>query len=79
MQGTSVARQSPRRRGAGRLRSTGRAGTLEADLDGRSGHYFDGMRVSRASAQADDPAAHQRLRKLSFDLVGLADPLHSSA
>ncbi len=49
------------------------------DLDGRSGLYFDGMRVSRAAAQAYDPAARQRLRRLSFDLVGFADPLSAGA
>jgi len=45
------------------------------DLDGRSGLYFDGMRASRAAAQAYDPGARKRLRALSFELVGLADPL----
>ena len=46
-----------------------------AELEGKSGVYFDGMRLSRANAQAYDPAARKRLRKLSFALVGLADPL----
>jgi NAD(P)-dependent dehydrogenase (short-subunit alcohol dehydrogenase family) len=46
-----------------------------SELAGKSGLYFDGMRLSRANAQAYDPAARRRLRKLSFALVELADPL----
>ena len=46
-----------------------------SELAGKSGLYFDGMRLSRANAQAYDPAARRRLRKLSFALVGLADPM----
>ncbi|MFK0687257.1 SDR family NAD(P)-dependent oxidoreductase [Mesorhizobium sp. IMUNJ 23033] len=42
------------------------------DLKGRSGLYFDGMRESRADAQAYDVKARQQLRELSLDLVGLA-------
>jgi NAD(P)-dependent dehydrogenase (short-subunit alcohol dehydrogenase family) len=42
------------------------------DLKGRSGLYFDGMRESRADAQAYDVKARQQLRDLSLDLVGLA-------
>jgi len=45
------------------------------ELVGKSGLYFDGMRASRANAQAYDPAARRRLRKLSFALAGLADPM----
>lgn len=44
-------------------------------LEGRSGLYFSGMRESRADPQAYDEKARGRLRELSFDLVGLADPL----
>ena len=44
-------------------------------LEGRSGLYFNGLRESRADPQAYDPGARKKLRALSFDLVGLADPL----
>jgi NAD(P)-dependent dehydrogenase (short-subunit alcohol dehydrogenase family) len=44
-------------------------------LAGRSGLYFSGMQESRADRQAYDEDARRRLRALSFDLVGLADPL----
>ncbi len=44
-------------------------------LAGRSGLYFSGMQESRADPQAYDESARKRLRALSFDLVGLADPL----
>lgn len=43
-------------------------------LGGRSGLYFNGMQESRADPQAHDEEARRRLRALSFDLVGLADP-----
>jgi NAD(P)-dependent dehydrogenase (short-subunit alcohol dehydrogenase family) len=43
-------------------------------LAGRSGLYFNGMRESRADSQAYDEEARRRLRALSFDLAGLADP-----
>jgi len=43
-------------------------------LEGRSGLYFDGLRESRADAQAYDAKARQQLRSLSLDLVGLASP-----
>ncbi|TPL95679.1 SDR family NAD(P)-dependent oxidoreductase [Mesorhizobium sp. B2-3-12] len=42
------------------------------ELEGRSGLYFDGLRESRADAQAYDAGARQKLRSLSLDLVGLA-------
>ena len=48
---------------------------MSPSLEGASGLYFSGMRESRADPQAYDPAARQKLRALSFDLVGLADPL----
>jgi hypothetical protein len=44
-------------------------------VEGRSGLYFNGLRESRADAQAHDAGARKRLRALSFELVGLADPL----
>jgi hypothetical protein len=44
-------------------------------LAGASGLYFSGMRESRADPQPYDEKARGRLRELSFDLVGLADPL----
>ena len=50
----------------------------EAALAGRSGLYFSGLQESRADRQAYDEDARKRLRALSFDLVGLADPLAAS-
>jgi len=46
----------------------------EPSLGGVSGLYFNGMRESRADPQAYDPAARSKLRALSFELAGLADP-----
>lgn len=43
-----------------------------AALEGQSGLYYDGLRPSRASAQAYDATARQRLRTLSQSLAGLA-------
>ena len=43
-------------------------------LAGKSGLYFNGLRESRADAQAYDANARKQLRALSFRLVGLADP-----
>ncbi len=43
-------------------------------LDGRTGLYFNGKREAQADAQAYDAAARKRLRALSFELVGMADP-----
>jgi NAD(P)-dependent dehydrogenase (short-subunit alcohol dehydrogenase family) len=48
-------------------------------LAGRGGLYFSGMRESRADRQAYDEDARKRLRALSFDLVGLPDPLAGPA
>jgi NAD(P)-dependent dehydrogenase (short-subunit alcohol dehydrogenase family) len=45
---------------------------VSANLEGRSGLYYDGQRPSRANAQAYDAAARKRLRILSHDLTGLA-------
>jgi len=43
-------------------------------VESLSGRFFNGKRESRADAQAYDPDARSRLRRLSFDLVGMADP-----
>ena len=48
-------------------------------LAGRSGLYFNGLQESRADRQAYDEDARRRLRALSFDLVGLVDPLTLSS
>jgi NAD(P)-dependent dehydrogenase (short-subunit alcohol dehydrogenase family) len=45
-------------------------------LAGRSGLYFDGLRESRANAQAYDLRARERLRAISRQLAGL--PLQSN-
>jgi NAD(P)-dependent dehydrogenase (short-subunit alcohol dehydrogenase family) len=42
---------------------------------GETGRFFNGKREGRADSQAYDPAARKRLRSLSFELVGMADPL----
>ena len=44
-----------------------------------SGLYLSGMQESRADPQAYDERARKRLRALSFELVGLADPLAAPA
>ncbi|KAA1182903.1 SDR family NAD(P)-dependent oxidoreductase [Rhizobium tropici] len=41
-------------------------------LEGRTGLYYDGLRPSRAIAQAYDPTARQNLRTLSQSLTRLA-------
>lgn len=43
-------------------------------LDGVTGRFFDGLRESRAKPQAYDPAARQRLRQLSDDLISRVLP-----
>ena len=48
-------------------------------LAGRSGLYFNGMQESHADRQAYEEDARKRLRALSFDLVGLSDPLAAPA
>jgi NAD(P)-dependent dehydrogenase (short-subunit alcohol dehydrogenase family) len=42
-----------------------------AELQGRSGLYFNGQREAQADAQAYDAAARQRLKALSVELAGL--------
>ena len=43
-----------------------------AELEGKTGLYFDGQRPARANAQAYDAAARRRLRDLSMKLTGLS-------
>ncbi|OCI93310.1 3-oxoacyl-ACP reductase [Rhizobium sp. AC27/96] len=44
---------------------------ISDDLVGRTGLYFDGLRAARASAQAYDTAARQKLRTFSQSLTDL--------
>jgi NAD(P)-dependent dehydrogenase (short-subunit alcohol dehydrogenase family) len=44
---------------------------VSAELEGRTGEYFDGLRASRANTQAYDPAARRRLAQASAALTGL--------
>ena len=43
-----------------------------AEVEGRSGLYFNGQEEARADAQAYDPQARQRLKGLSPELTGLS-------
>jgi NAD(P)-dependent dehydrogenase (short-subunit alcohol dehydrogenase family) len=43
-----------------------------AELEGKTGLYFDGQRPARANAQAYDGEARRRLRELSMRLTGLS-------
>lgn len=61
----------------GRARSSVEEGTeatlrlaIDPELDGVTGRYFDGLRESRAHAQAYDPDARKRLWELSEELTG---------
>jgi len=45
-----------------------------AELEGRSGLYFNGQEEARADVQAYDPQARQRLKRLSLELTGLSFP-----
>jgi NAD(P)-dependent dehydrogenase (short-subunit alcohol dehydrogenase family) len=45
-----------------------------ADMEGKTGLYFDGKRPSRANAQAYDVTARERLRALSLQLVSQLHP-----
>lgn len=47
---------------------------VSAQLGGRTGEYFDGMRAARANPQAYDPAARRRLAEVSARLAGLDRP-----
>ena len=42
-----------------------------AEVEGRSGLYFNGQEEARADTQAYDPQARQRLRRLSLELTGI--------
>jgi NAD(P)-dependent dehydrogenase (short-subunit alcohol dehydrogenase family) len=44
-----------------------------ADMQGKSGLFFNGLREARADAQAYDVKARARLRQLSFELAGLPE------
>jgi NAD(P)-dependent dehydrogenase (short-subunit alcohol dehydrogenase family) len=50
------------------VRATARLIT-DPELDGTTGHYFDGLREARADEQAYDAGARRRLRELSEQLV----------
>jgi hypothetical protein len=39
-------------------------------MEGRSGLFFNGMKESRANAQAYDATARKKLRELSLKLIG---------
>ena len=45
---------------------------LSKELDGHSGEFYNGLRPSRANAQAYNHRARERLRALSMRLTGLA-------
>ena len=45
---------------------------ISAEIDGRSGLYFNGQEEARADAQAYDSEARQCLKRLSFELTGLS-------
>ena len=47
------------------------------ELHGHSGEYFDGLRPSRANAQAYDPQARRRLAEVSARLTGLDQRVES--
>jgi len=42
------------------------------ELDGGSGQFYNGLRLSKANPQAYDDTACERLRVLSLQLTGLA-------
>ena len=43
-----------------------------AEVEGRTGLYFNGQEEARADAQAYDPQARQQLKRLSLELTGLS-------
>jgi hypothetical protein len=45
---------------------------ISEELDGHSGEFYNGLRLSRANAQAYDVRVRERLRELSMRLAGLA-------
>jgi NAD(P)-dependent dehydrogenase (short-subunit alcohol dehydrogenase family) len=46
---------------------------VSADLEGRTGRYFNGLREARADPQAYDDVARRRLKAIALELTGLAD------
>lgn len=44
---------------------------ISAELEGRTGEYFDGMSPGKANAQAYDPQVRRRLAEVSAHLTGL--------
>jgi len=44
-----------------------------ADLEGRTGRYFNGLREARADPQAYDDVARRRLKAIALELTGLVD------
>jgi NAD(P)-dependent dehydrogenase (short-subunit alcohol dehydrogenase family) len=46
--------------------------SISEELDGHSGEFYNGLRPSRANAQAYDVSARERLRELSMRMAGLA-------
>src|SRR5208282_5090664 len=50
-----------------------------ADMEGRSGLYFNGQREARADEQAYDAEARQHLKTLSLELAGLSSKKSTSA
>ena len=47
---------------------------VSPEVEGRSGLYFNGLRETRANAQAYDADARRRLKAISVELTGLAAP-----
>lgn len=47
---------------------------VSPDVAGHSGRYFNGLRESRADAQAYNDEARRRLKAISLELTGLTDP-----
>jgi NAD(P)-dependent dehydrogenase (short-subunit alcohol dehydrogenase family) len=50
-----------------------------AAMEGNTGLYFDGLRPSRANAQAYDVTAREQLRRLSDQLVGQASSVQRTS
>jgi NADP-dependent 3-hydroxy acid dehydrogenase YdfG len=46
--------------------------SISEELDAHSGEFYNGLRPSRANAQAYDVSARERLRELSMRMAGLA-------
>jgi NAD(P)-dependent dehydrogenase (short-subunit alcohol dehydrogenase family) len=52
---------------------------VSPQVEGQSGHYFNGQREARADAQAYDADARRQLKALSFELTGLAPKRSATA